>query len=527
MVAGLVIETGTGSRTATRSQDGAELGEKIQAHSSRTPERPLRFVTSIGIPNSHHDPQSRKLVRVQAMRSFLWQKGVDRPDGEVDSPKHVAPVTSLKENTGRFKLASWSRKSRKRKVVVPRIKNDERGVHAIKSIKELGVLNVLPIPLSPRTKELLYHYHHDFSQNSFAVNPDGSFFCFATSDGTLLNAILTMVAQHFHLSHGMDETADVSYYRNEAIRMINQRLVVGDAPPDDTLVGSVALLANCETLNGSAEGSSIHMSGLAQMVQLRGGILAFGDNAVLQRVLTWTDFSFASTYNRNPRFGILPKLAGTLDPSTRFISASIADLASPELSTIAITSWEVLEIMDSLQSISTAITSFQGTLTERISISNAIYLVERRLIAFKSEVWSTFFEPSAELDLSEPLRYAAHLFLHLAVRELPGKAKMHDGLLRRLRNALPEYIDVGEIVASEFSLGLLLWIYFIGAAASREEVDRAFFVVGLVQMKHAVGVDSADAFQTSLKSVLWLEGFCRSRSNDLWEEMAAVDGIWD
>ncbi|KAF2809470.1 uncharacterized protein BDZ99DRAFT_463264 [Mytilinidion resinicola] len=513
-------------RGANRGQDRVEITEKVQLRSPRTTGRPLKFVTSIGTPNSNHDPQSRKLVRVQAMRSFLWQKGAAIPDPAADSHKHVTPVASLKENTGRFKLASWSRKSRKRKIASPRIRADERGVHNVKSIKELGVINVLPIPLSSKTQELLYHYHNNFTQNSFAVNPEGSFFAFAISDATILNAILTMVAQHFHLSHGMDETAEVSYYRNEAIRMINQRLVAGDAPPDDALIGAVALLANCETSNGSAEGSSIHINGLNQMVQLRGGILAFEENAVLQRVLTWTDFSFAATYNHSPRFGILPKLSSNLEPSTHFISASIADLASPELSTIAVTSWEVLEIMDSLDRISAAITSFQGTLPERISISNAIYLVERRLISVKSEAWSTFFEPSAEFDLSEPLRYAAHLFLHMAVRELPGKAKMHDGLLRRLRNALPEYLNVAEMVASEFSLGLLLWIYFMGAAASRKRADRAYFVAGLIQVSEAVAVESAGAFEGALKSVLWLDGFCKSRSSALWEEMTEIQDSW-
>lgn len=96
--------------------------------------------------------------------------------------------------------------------------------------------------------------HHDFTQNSFAVNPEGSFFDFAVNDLGLLHSILSMVALHFGLSHGNKFDSDSSgpvydqalYHQNEAIRIVNQTLGASRASPSDSLMATVALLANHE-----------------------------------------------------------------------------------------------------------------------------------------------------------------------------------------------------------------------------------------------------------------------------------------
>jgi hypothetical protein len=96
--------------------------------------------------------------------------------------------------------------------------------------------------------------HHGFTQNSFAVNPEGSFFDFAVHDVGLLHSILSMVALHFGLSHNnkLDSSSrgpvydQALYHQNEAIRVVNQTLGASSNKPSDALMATVALLANYE-----------------------------------------------------------------------------------------------------------------------------------------------------------------------------------------------------------------------------------------------------------------------------------------
>ena len=117
----------------------------------------LEFITSLGPPiKAREDAASNRLVRIQAMRSFLHQK---------TSPSTSALNTNSgiqREGTdafmGKFKLASWSRKGSKGK----RHKTNESVDGKYKPItptvpRDLGPLNALKIPLSLHTRLLLHH----------------------------------------------------------------------------------------------------------------------------------------------------------------------------------------------------------------------------------------------------------------------------------------------------------------------------------------------------------------------------------
>lgn len=88
--------------------------------------------------------------------------------------------------------------------------------------------------------------HHDFTQNSFAVNPEGSWFAFAVTDAAVLHATLSLVALHYDFSHHLAMSHEVFYHKGEAIRLINESIGQANTAPTDKLVGAVAILANCE-----------------------------------------------------------------------------------------------------------------------------------------------------------------------------------------------------------------------------------------------------------------------------------------
>jgi hypothetical protein len=163
---------------------------------------------------------------------------------------------------------------------------------------------------------------------------------------------------------------------------------------------------------------------------------------------------------------------------------------------------------------------------DRKSISNAVYSVEHRLLSARSTILE--HDKSADVDavdMSQITLLAAHLYLHLAVRELPGHAKMHLKMLYSLQSCLLSTIMSFLPQASDATLALLLWVLFIGAAASSDQVTRLFFVQNLQHVSAILGLQTRREFEEMLKEVLWLDGFCAEHCAKVWEEMNGMDAF--
>ena len=300
-------------------------------------------------------------------------------------------------------------------------------------------------------------------------------------------------------------------------------------------------------MNGTAESAAIHMNGLERMTVLRGGLQGFGKNRVLQRVLTWcdpfsrlvhsplvnldwlliclicrADFCYSTTWDCGPRFPVLSQSTASLGMSIHFVATSANEPMQPRFSDLSEVAWDMVEILETLHLISTAISSSQITNIDRKFISNSIYLVEHQLISLRQDSVVSRSIIDLDIDLSGSLQYASHLYLHLAIRELPGSAKMHTRLLNQLKNTLPTNLDYLIAVAPNSSLRLLLWILFIGAAASRGKGEQTCFVTNLRQVSLALQIYGHEDFEWSLKGVLWLDGFCNSHCTTLSPEIFSL-----
>ncbi|OCL15216.1 hypothetical protein AOQ84DRAFT_413343 [Glonium stellatum] len=461
-------------------QEPTQIRSRTKTNPKHTSIPKFQFVNALGPPkNVSDDHLTRKLVRVHAMRSFLREKesapapAPGPPQLQASSPE----VGSWRAGTGKFKLPTWSRKSTHKSTHKSTISMQEAlrkkdGKTGSLLLNELGLINVLPIPLSLHTQRLLYHYHHEFTQNSFAVNPEGSWYSFAVTDACLLHATLSLVALHYDLGHYMEASFEAAYHQAEAIRLVNECLSNPTAQLTDAIIGSVAILANFETMNGTIESAAIHMNGLQRMTALRGGLQGFDKNRVLQRVLTWADFCYSTTWDCGPRFPVLSQSTASLGMSNHFIATSAGAPLQPRFSELSEIIWDMVEILETLHLISTAISSSQPTNVDRKFVSNSIYLVEHQLISLRQDSTAIRSIMSLEINLSGPLQYASHLYLHLAIRELPGTAKMHTRLLNRLKDTIPTDLDYLIVVTSDFGLRLLLWILFIGAAAARGKGEQ-------------------------------------------------------
>jgi hypothetical protein len=181
----------------------------------------------------------------------------------------------------------------------------------------------------------------------------------------------------------------------------------------------------------------------------------------------------------------------------------------------------VFEIINSLHLISAAIASVEAGQVDRRTISNTVYTVEHRLLSLRSDATSKDDEDKklGQLDLSRALLLAAHLYLHLAIRDLPGTAKMHLNIMKMLQSVIQPSLSSYLSSTSTLNLTVLLWTLFIGAIAAQHRPDRAIFVQHLRLVSSVMGISSRTEFEGRLKGVLWLEKFCDAHCGRVWDEM--------
>jgi Fungal specific transcription factor domain len=232
--------------------------------------------------------------------------------------------------------------------------------------------------------------------------------------------------------------------------------------------------------------------------------------------LSRADFCFSSTWRMPLAFPLLPGLSQSLPTSDQFISEMVLQYKLFGPSDISEPSLCVSKVLTLLQSISQTISVFPDVGGDRVVISNSIYVAEHQLLSLtfpRGDLAAT------GLDISECLRIAALLYLHLAIREWPLRAQRHCRLVESLLRSLPHDWDLSTLVAPEMGLYLLLWAHFVGAAAAIEPQSRAFLAAKVSQVTAAARITNYADFERGLKTVAWTDPFCRLRCIELWDEI--------
>ncbi|KAI0827223.1 hypothetical protein F5Y06DRAFT_291138 [Hypoxylon sp. FL0890] len=442
------------------------------------------------------------------------------------------------------------------------------------------------------------------------MNPEGTWIQALQLDKAASHAFIAMLAA-IHNSLAMwADTSTVDFHRFQAVKSINERLNLegkdDSKPISDGLVAAVALLVNIEAFIGSLAAAAAHMSGLKRMVDLRGGIVeGFQHSTILQRSISWADYSYATAAHKPLVFPFIPQLASSLALHDRFTSRSMLEnMEALGLKDLTIQNREAVELFELLYSITECINNFDyssldSTYGQRIQVSDSIYMIEWRLchleeISRPRQSWkragSVPILPSIEdggrqprypspTDLSDVLIYAAHLFLHLAIRGQPPSAPRHRALAEALMSALcdpiltldllshPKVFEVpgsqlnrsnpGQVAeqsasgslstsyaapASEISHGnmpraskdelhanILLWALFIGSCV-RVPVSldssvllgdhHEFFVNALRNYCRMRNIVDKDTLAVKLKDIMWLYSWCEYQLDLAWSEIS-------
>jgi hypothetical protein len=230
------------------------------------------------------------------------------------------------------------------------------------------------------------------------------------------------------------------------------------------------------------------------------------------------DFNYSTSWSSALRFPLLSSITNLFPAPTKHVSETTLDIShySP---TLFLASIHILNVLQSLQFICTEIETKEATSLNRQLISSAIYSVEYRLFVMQQNGPTYPNMMVNDVDLAEPLRLAAHLFLHLAIRELPAHSKTYQKMSEQLQSILPDYMDLEVHGALHSSLSLLLWILFIGGVAASDPTTRWYFIKCLTRVSRTLGLQHQDEFIHSLRQTLWAEAYCYPFGWRLWEEM--------
>jgi hypothetical protein len=151
-----------------RPRDSQGDGHQIQGQdliSNPSTDSNFQFITSLGPPTkARDDVASSRLVRVHAMRSFVRQKASGAESAASRSAQAQQTEAEFQRTaTGKFKLASWSRKSnRKSKVQPDKERNHESekfqsSINILELPMDLGPSVALNIVANPQTYRLIHH----------------------------------------------------------------------------------------------------------------------------------------------------------------------------------------------------------------------------------------------------------------------------------------------------------------------------------------------------------------------------------
>ncbi|RNJ55551.1 hypothetical protein D7B24_008415 [Verticillium nonalfalfae] len=384
--------------------------------------------------------------------------------------------------------------------------------------------NSLPIPSSPTIDSLAKYFVNGFSLNLTTVDKQRPWFPYAMQSELVMRATLALAAGFWTASlPSLDARLQIEGYRQkgEAMRAISSRLQTTAssrvASRDTSVLAAVATLANVEE---------------------SGGPDTIRHDYILCRCINWVDVQVASGLGRIPFFPTFHTLDQVVLPAHilhQAVVPPLSDLGIEEANGSA-TAACVHTILTLLRQAICAQTSDSvGADGIRILMGTADSCILNFLYGgaagaadyrLSSSSAASYAAPSSSAAHAADKRVralvlGAHIFLYVALRDVPPTSQLLTILCCRLRALLTE---LDEPPAAGVGRGALsLWLAFVGlvgsggghgAAAGSENAQwfAAMFQTALRDTTPGGTLTEAGRrdLRTTLRSFLWEERHCRA-----------------
>lgn len=354
--------------------------------------------------------------------------------------------------------------------------------------------------------------------------------------------------------------------KGETMRLIRKRLnadATADASVgtlsvrgDDAFVlAAVATLANVEAFNGEFTVADVHLRGLYDMVEARGGVSSIQHEYILCRCISWVDVQVATGIGRMPVFPLFHTLDQVILPTKVLEQA-----APPGLVHLESVGHDDAQHLDKQEiAAARAIFMLLRQAVAALTSSIPVAVASIRVIMSTADVHMLDFlfafhntsplgqgETSDDASLaprhnppgsscqriggSSPvtaLVLAAHVFLYAVLRHVPTTSQLLRILCCRLRRFLEDETraqpatDAAARIVDAWAghITLLVWVAFVGVMGSgwsRMNTDNADWFRSLFQAailraqdeEAIVSADNDDALEALLKTFLWSDAEC-------------------
>lgn len=364
-------------------------------------------------------------------------------------------------------------------------------------------------------------------QSYLGFNPVQRFwFPMALTDEVLLHTIMYSAAVSLSKSQsgpaGRSASNDLIQLAAPILRLLTDRLS-GQRTINDATIGAVSCLVMVENQADNREKSQVHLKGLQQMIQTRGGMETIDPGLVTK--IARADVEGSVDNLSRPSLPRLKKSAPTLYTT---LPAYAWDPPSETLLELLST----LEIRAQLSSTLLSLSNFTTAVQYYTSLSNHPISARIDPRSFDEDLLSItrdLLEIPPLSVVEEPLQISALIFAKSIGRGLPFASAGSQLLPKRLKQALSLLIAGGVV---PFSKSVLLWLCFMGGVASRVgSCEETWFVDQLVGMTdELLQLQQWEGTKYVLKEILFVDVVHDEPCRKLWEQVEKMCDLkkrWD
>ncbi|KAH7306056.1 hypothetical protein BKA65DRAFT_559904 [Rhexocercosporidium sp. MPI-PUGE-AT-0058] len=383
-----------------------------------------------------------------------------------------------------------------------------------------------PIPLTPRIHELIHLDAQDTVRTSVHEDRLDTFSSNVGTNAALLYITLSWLAARAG-DASSPENFESSFYLQSSVSAINKELENADeCGLSEGTIAAVACMTNMENLNGERCKAVIHMNGLEQMVNLKGGIHNL--STVLRRLILWTDLLYATSWQSTPKFPHVD--FSYLQPLSTFLPFSVPKpvlsfnncLVRNLMQTGNGTLLPILQDAHELAHFLDVIPPKDINYLNEASYPDRVYSIEHHVLELLGQN-DIIMDDSPALIVT-PLLHSLLLYTYTSLRLTPVGGQIRRRLVGRLRINL-EAIEL-TILNCSFAAELMWMLFLGGTAANQSSEDRKWFKEQLwwVLNRNSALEWTWEYTSSVLNGVLWLEKGFLENCRDFWVE--ALDLEW-
>ena len=319
----------------------------------------------------------------------------------------------------------------------------------------------------------------------------------------LFTTSLFAAAVHLDACLGIGHSRRTLTFKGKSIQLIQRALKNDPKKHNSALIGAVLTVASYSNAQGDFQETQNHLLGLEKLVDSEGGLQGLGMAGVLRALCILHNQGFAA-FNDVP---LQPQLGSATEWN---LPPAILNMLMPLVSPLATTSdLSTLQIDGRCSTRTLSMLGFFQTLSKLILDGGSTADVSRFMCSADSEAELRTMHRANKLDyVEESCRLAGLVFTTAIMQHKSFAASdMSQELVGLLHRAI-QHTDFGSHWGEPL-MGVLLWVYLVGGAASVAAPERAFFVTNFVGLGLAVAPLNWPALHSCVSNFIAVQAYLR------------------